>query len=727
MKKLLFSLGCLCLALSSVSAQQRNLTIKEATMMRAGGISLSPDNLSNLTWLEGSDEFTYNASKAFWRENANRSGKDTLFSLWQLNTALSKAGLKSLKSLPTMLRAGSGRAMLRNGNDFYIYNYESNKIELFNSTPESADDQDEEQVHHWVAYTLDNDLWISPANTHTDQKEPADIQITKDGHGSMDIVNGKASARNEFGIDSGTFWSPDSKKLAFYRIDQSRVSTYPILDISTRPGHDSLFKYPMAGMQSQHTTLGVYDIASRKTIFLKTEGDPEQYLTNVTWSPDGQKIYIAVLNRDQNHLWLNRYDANSGLLEKTLFEETNPKYVEPLDKLIFLNGHPDQFLWLSQRDGYKHIYLYNTDGRLISQLTKGDWVVTGYLGNSADGKTFYYTSNEGDPTGQYIYSVDLKGHRTRLSSSKGFHTGKFAFSFKKSYIVDNYSAPSLPRKIDILNEKGRILRNVLTASNPLKNFLLGETRILSLKAADNTTILYGRLILPPDFDQNKKYPVIVYVYGGPHVQLVTNSWLSGSNLWMQYMAEKGYIVFTLDSRGSWNRGQAFESATFRQLGTVEMADQLEGVKYLRSLPYVDTARMGVHGWSFGGFMTNTLMLRAPGIFKVGVAGGPVIDWRYYEVMYTERYMDRPQQNPEGYEKAALPQYIGNLKGRLLLIHGTWDDVVVWQHSLMMIKESVDKDVQVDYFVYPGHHHNVIGPDRVHLMEKITLYFDDFLK
>jgi dipeptidyl-peptidase-4 len=248
-----------------------------------------------------------------------------------------------------------------------------------------------------------------------------------------------------------------------------------------------------------------------------------------------------------------------------------------------------------------------------------------------------------------------------------------------------------------------------------------------LKAADGTTTLYGKLILPPNFDSTKKYPTIVYLYNGPNVQLLHNSFPESGNLWYEYMAQHGYIVFTMDGRGSWNRGIAFEQATHRKLGEVEMEDQVKGVEYLKNLKYVDAGRMGIHGWSFGGFMTTSLMLKHPGIFKCAVAGGPVMDWGMYEVMYTERYMSTPKDNPDGYKKSCLLDKVKNLQGKLLLIHGTNDDVVVWQHSIDFIKKSVDEGVQVDYFVYPGHEHNVRGKDRVHLMQKITDYFDLYLK
>jgi dipeptidyl-peptidase-4 len=278
-----------------------------------------------------------------------------------------------------------------------------------------------------------------------------------------------------------------------------------------------------------------------------------------------------------------------------------------------------------------------------------------------------------------------------------------------------------PNRITLLDAQGKAMKTLLDAPNPLQDYKLGQIKLFSLKNKEGIE-LNARMILPPDFDAHKKYPVIVYVYGGPHGQMITNSFLRGWPLWYQYMAERGYIIFTLDNRGTNNRGLAFEQAIYQHLGTKEVEDQMVGVNYLKKQSFVDSTRIGVHGWSYGGFMTISLMTRRPGVFKVAVAGGPVIDWRYYEVMYGERYMDTPQKNPEGYEEASLLNYVKNLQGKLLIIHGTVDPVVVWQNSLLYLRKAIDLQKQVDYFVYPGDEHNMHGKDRVHLYQKITDYF-----
>ena len=420
---------------------------------------------------------------------------------------------------------------------------------------------------------------------------------------------------------------------------------------------------------------------------------------------------------------LNEYNATTGAFVKTLFEEKNDKYVEPQHELTFVPGKQNEFIWWSQRDGYMHLYLYNTDGKLIRQLTKGNWVVNELISITND--KLFFTSSKKSPLEKQFSVVQLKNAQIKdLTNASGTHT--VSMNHDGTYFYDLYSNDTIPRIAYLGNVLSGKSDTLLKAKNTLVDYNRPIVNAISLKAADGT-LLYGKIILPTDFDSSKRYPVIVYLYNGPHIQIIKNSFPSSGNLWYEYMAQKGYIVFTMDGRGSSNRGLQFEQAVYRKLGTVELEDQLQGVAYLKNLSYVDTNKMGIHGWSFGGFMTTSFMLRNPGVFKVGVAGGPVLDWSMYEVMYGERYMDTPQENPEGYSSSKLIDKVKQLKGKLLLIHGTSDDVVVMQHSINAIKKSVEEGVQIDYFVYPNHLHNVRGKDRIHLMQKITDYFDTYLK
>ncbi|MCH5307539.1 MAG: DPP IV N-terminal domain-containing protein [Prevotella sp.] len=579
-----------------------------------------------------------------------------------------------------------------------------------------------------TAYVEDDQLFVLDAQGHKHQ-------LTTDG--SRDIVYGQAVHRNEFGIMKGTFWSPDGQRLAFYRMDQTQVADYPQVDIFGRIATCQPDKYPMAGEASHTVTIGIYDLPTGRTLYLNTpaetsEGFSPVYFSNITWSPDGTTLYLFELNRDQNDCRLVAYDARTGSRLSELDRETSPKYVEPLNPIVFLPWDSNLFILQSQRDGYNHLYLYNKQGQLQRQLTSGNFVVQQLLGFNEKERTAIITSNEAHPLQHNTYSVDLKtGRRLLLDNGRGSHHAELSKSGQWFY--DRYSEPTVPRCID-----------VATTSKPKRKAVTGSTRLLTaadpwadyqqplfesgtIKAADGITDLYYRMVKPHDFDPAKKYPTVVYVYGGPHAHNVEASWHWYSRSWETYMAQRGYILFILDNRGSENRGRDFEQVTFRQLGQVEMQDQMKGVDFLRSLPYVDMNRLGVHGWSFGGFMTISLMLNYPDIFKVGVAGGPVIDWKWYEVMYGERYMDTPQQNPEGYAKTSLIDKAANLKGRLQIITGYNDQTVVPQHCLSFLDACVKAETQPDFFAYPGEEHNMRGHASVHLHERITRYFDDYLK
>ena len=554
---------------------------------------------------------------------------------------------------------------------------------------------------------------------------------------SSEITYGQFVSRNEFGIDGGIFWSPDSTKLAFYRKDESRVTSFPHLDITTRTGSLKNIKYPMAGMESENIQLGIYDIATEQTVYVKENAfGYDRYLTNVSWSPDASRIFIQVLDRSQKHLMLNMYDSTTGEFIKTILSEDNSKYVEPQDPIWFIKGHDNLFIYRTDnRDGYRNLYLCDIDGN-VRRLTETDADVA-YVAN--DGKHVWYTSAEISPVENHLFRISISvpksaatkgatavktGKPVRLTQTEGWH--EIAMNQDCSRYTDTWSSLSTPRVTDLCTSEGKVLRNLLTAEDPTLGYSYSEISLGTVKSADGKYDNWYRLIKPKDFDPEKKYPVIVYVYGGPHSQMVRNTFMAELRRWEMYMAQRGYIVYVQDNRGTSNRGADFEKAIHGQCGQAEMADQMEGVKMLMELPYVDCGRIGVHGWSYGGFMTISLITNWPDIFKVAVAGGPVIDWKWYEIMYGERYMDHPDTNPEGYAKTSLLNKAKDLKGKLLICQGAIDPVVVWEHSLSFVRECVKNNVQVDYFPYPCHEHNVIGKDRVHLMDKVTMYFEDYL-
>ena len=612
----------------------------------------------------------------------------------------------------------------KNSKNFKILNYQNNKSFsyvvdnnycFYNlsekkciKVPSMANNITVSPKNNSIAYTIKNNLFYA-------NSEDSIIKITDNIN--KNITSGQSIHRNEFGITNGIFWSNKGEKLAFYEKDESDVHDYPLLDISATPGKLNTIKYPMAGQKSEYARVGIYSLKNDKIIYLKTQHPMDDYITNLTWGPNDKFVYLGELNRDQNHLKWAQYDVNSGNRIKTIYEETNQKWVEPEYPIYFIPGSKNEFITLSERDGFMNIYHYNTDGKLISQITKNKWVTTKIKHVSKE--LIYYEGTGEDPRSLHTFSIQINGkNQKQLTIESGVHKTKLSTDNK--YLLDQFSDINVPGITQLINTKNNEKRILNIAKNPLEGYVIGTTELVNLKSNNNLD-LHARIIKPSYFNEKEKYPVLVYVYGGPHAQLVTNSWLGGSSLWMYWMAEQGYIIFTLDGRGSANRGFEFESAIFRNLGEIEMEDQISGIEYLKNLNFVDSNKLAVHGWSYGGFMTTSLMTRHPDIFKVGVAGGPVIDWKWYEVMYGERYMDTPKSNKEGYEKSSLLNYVKYLKGNLLLIHGTVDDVVVMQHNLAYIKKSIEEGIHVDFFPYPMHKHNVRGKDRIHLMEKVLNY------
>ena len=661
-----------------------------------------------------------------------KTGKETLLlTREKINQALEQEKLGKLNHLHqvTLPWAEKTQLLISLPRNYVVYDWKADKIISKQALPEKAANKDYNITSGNVAYTQNNNLYV---NSHAVTNEPEGI------------VCGQSVHRNEFGISKGTYWSPKGDLLAFYRMDESMVTQYPLVDITARTGELNNVRYPMAGMTSHKVTVGIYNPETQKTIYLNA-GDPtDRYFTNISWAPDAKSLYLIELNRDQNHANLCQYNAETGERINTFYlEEKHPKYVEPQHPILFLPWDNTKFIFQSQRDGYNHLYLADTktlaypeshsataggtyrQGCKVKQLTQGRWLVKEVLGFDEKKKELIFTATKESPLQSNLYKVNVNsGKITPLDNGKGIHRGTLSAS--GSYLIETYSSPEVPRSINLIATQNGKSINLLTAEDPFKDFSMPSIEVGTIKAADGVTDLYYRIIKPADFDPNKKYPTIIYVYGGPHAQMVTGGWQNGARGWDIYMANKGYIMFTLDNRGSDNRGLEFENVTFRHLGIEEGKDQVKGVEFLKSLPYVDGNRIGVHGWSFGGHMTTALMLRYPEIFKVGVAGGPVIDWGYYEIMYGERYMDTPQSNPEGYEQCNLKNLAGNLKGHLLLIHDDHDDTCVPQHTLSFIKACVDARTYPDLFIYPTHKHNVIGRDRVHLHEKITRYFEDNL-
>ena len=699
-------LGSNAVAENNVEHGDKVLTMEEAVL----GYELRPQS-RYFAWQGNKDVYTYTEGKDLIGESAVNGEKKVLMTVEELNGLIGD----DLKGWPQYGWKDDNTLTLMRQGKYYEISPDAKTIARTIALPKSAENLTFNGKDAF-AFTKGNNLY------YVDERGN-EFAVTRDK--DKNIVNGQTVSRSEMGITNGIFWSPDGKKLAFYRKDESEVGTFPLLDINTRTGSLKEIKYPMAGMKSEQISLGVYDLASQETVFMKVDDfGREQYLTNITWSPASDMVYIQVVDRPQKHIRLNRYNAKTGVFDKTLLTEEHPQFVEPQDKIVFLKNDPSRFLYRTDnRDGYRNLYLCDVDGKSVKRLTAVNADVAFV---AEDGKHVYYTSAEVSPVDNHLFRVDLKtGKTNRLTSVEGWHDVNMSGDCR--YFIDSYSSLNVPRVIALRQNDGKEVRELLKAENPTKDYNFGEITLGTLKTADGQFNNYYRLIKPMNFNPSEKYPVIVYVYGGPHSQMVKNTWQAEMRRWEMYMAQHGYVVFVMDNRGTSNQGAAFEKAIHGQCGQAEMADQMKGIEFLKSQPWVDADRIGVHGWSYGGFMTISLITNHPEVFKVAVAGGPVIDWKWYEVMYGERYMDSPHTNADGYEKVSLMNKAKDLKGKLLICQGAIDNTVVWQHSLNFIRECIKNNVQVDYFPYPCAEHNVFGKDRIHLMQKVTNYFDDYLK
>ena len=703
------------LSATTMSAQDRLFTLEDLNFGGTNYANLRPQTMW-LTWW--GEKLVQTDVEECYTIDTKTGKKTKLFTLDEVNTWAGSNDETYVRHLmnATFPYPDKPLVMLGNMKAVILLDFNAKKIVWQDSIAG-------QQAYDWSAASRAT-TWVEDNQLYVVDGQGKKHQLSTDG--SREIVYGQSVHRNEFGIKKGTFWSPDGQRLAFYRMDQSMVTDYPQVNVFPRSATYEPDKYPMAGMTSHKVTVGVFDLKSGKTVYLQA-GDPtDRYFTNIAWSPDSKTIYMFELNRKQNDCRLVSYDATTGEKIAELNRETSPKYVEPQNPIVFLPWDAQKFLMQSEKDGYNHLYLMDKSGKQLKQLTKGEWVVMEVLGFNQKDKTVIIASNELNPLQRNIWAVNIaNGKRTLLDNGKGVH--RASLSASGALMTDQRQEPTVPNVIELNNTHKPSPITLLKASDPWKEYQQPIYENGSIKAADGTTNLYYRMVKPHDFDATKKYPTVVYVYGGPHAHNVDASWHWASRSWETYMAQKGYIVFILDNRGSENRGRDFEQATWHQLGQIEMQDQMKGVDYLRTLPYIDMNRLGVHGWSFGGFMTISLMTNYPDVFKVAVAGGPVIDWKWYEVMYGERYMGTPQDNPEGYAKSSLIDKAKNLKGKLQIITGYNDNTVVPQHCLSFLDACVKAGTQPDFFAYPGEEHNMMGHASVHLHERITQYFEDYLK
>ena len=753
MKKILF---CAVLTLTAATTMAQTATKKSFTLddLLPGGSTfwnLQPKYIFTAWWGEEPVELTVDHATSL-------GSKETLFTAADLNAIAGDTLVRSCTGLSFPYPERSV-VKVQTPKEIVLIDFREKKVEWRGAIQAGASELAWNAESRAMAYCIGPDVYVQKA-------DGSRLRLTTDG--SDDIVYGHSVSRDEFGISKGLFWNPEGTRLAFYKKDQSRIPSYPQVDITKRIATTYVDKYPMAGEETEDVSVAVFDLATEQTVWLQNPKPKTDYMTNLSWAPDGRKLYVFELNRDQNFMQLFGYDPATGAKDAhPIVEEKHPKYVEPLHTLTFLPWDASKAVMQSARDNWNHLYLLDLkkpmypewreavgggtacDHVAVALLTPGDFTVRDFLGFNRKQKTALFIGNVTHPLHHTVWSAPVSGKGTMrlVSAGEGVHTATLSASGR--HIIDTYSSPTVTRQVSLLpTDKGKEVpadpstlsayapslsgkagsgTSLLSAPDPWRDYDAPEITGGSIKAADGQTDLYYRLIKPVHFDPSKKYPTVVYVYGGPHAHNVQASRGYYFRGWEIYMAQLGYVVFVLDNRGSQYRGQRFEQVTFRRLGQEEMRDQMCGVDFLKSLPYVDADRMGVHGWSYGGFMTTNLMCTYPDVFKVGVAGGPVVDWKYYEVMYGERYMDTPEQNPEGYANCGLLHKAKNLKGRLQIIFGYNDPTCVPQHTLSFIRACIDAGTQPDLFLCPGDGHNMFGTDQIHLHERITRYFEDHLK
>ena len=657
----------------------------------------------NIQWIPGTKNISYTLGNAILTKTADSLTQRTILTIDSIAVLFKTSNPK----VPEYFWLDSSTFAMQLDSTIIFYNYTQHKQIRRLNLPYNADNIDIDNSKQ-IAFTIGNNLVIMDS-LGKQSKVTNNISCVTSG--------GKYVYREEFGTKKATFWSPDGESLAYYSNNELKIPSYPRLEYTSEFAKVNTIKYPFVGEANQLVTVYVYNIALKKRVRLNT-GEIDHYLTNITWSPDGQYIYLFDLSRNQKECTLKRYNVKTGNLDNEFFTEKNDKYVEPLYPLYFTSN--SSFLYVSRKSGYNQIYYYRNDSFPVNSITKQTMEVHEIIG--IENQCVYYSAiDQNRPLEEHLFKTDItSGITKQLSSETGVHAG--ILNESNGLLLDEYSNIACPYNLDIFNEKNKVRKTVFSLDDPFKLVDFPYSEFISIPAADDSTRLYGCLIKPCHYDSSKKYPVIVNVYGGPHVQMVKNEWLLGNGFIPYYLASKGYIVFMLDNRGSANRGLAFENCTHLTLGNIETADQLRGIQFLKKHPSIDTNRIGVYGESFGGFMTLTLMEQAPQIFKVGVCGSPVTDWKYYEVMYGERYMGTPQTNPLGFNNSSTINKVKNIKGKLLLINGGLDHVTVINNSMAFLNECIKNNVQIDYFLYPNHDHHVMGKDRTHFLFKMSNYF-----
>ncbi len=602
--------------------------------------------------------------------------------------------------------------------NLYWFDLKTQAGKRLTSSKDAAEDPKISPDGKKVSFVRSYNLWV------VDLATGKETQLTSDG--KEELLNGKLDwvYPEELDIRTGYWWSPDSSQIAFLQMDEKSVTRYPIVNFLTYTGESELERYPKAGDANPVVRVGVISAKGGAPRWMDTGAEKDIYLPRVNWLPDAKQLLIQRMNRAQNKLELILTEAASGK-GQTILTEEDKDWINVHDNLYFF-ADAKRFLWSSERDGFRRLYLYDLSGKLLKQLTSGEWEVTSLVRVDEKKGVVYFNGAEKTLLENHLYRVALEGGAPiRLTKEDGSHG--INMSPDAAYYVDTWSTAMAPPRQDLFRADGtraQVINENKVAE--LAEYTLSPMAFLKVRGADGTE-LNASMIKPPDFDASKKYPVLVYLYAGPHAQSVRNAW-SGSNfLWHQMMAQKGYIIFTVDNKSASGRGHVSEVIIHRKFGETELADQLAGVAYLKSLPYVDGARIGIWGWSYGGYMTCYAMLNGGEAYKVGFAGAPVTDWRQYDTIYTERYMGLPKDNPQGYKQSSPVTHAAKLKGKLLIAHGTGDDNVHYANTVQLMEEFIKAGKYPEVFFYPGRGHGISDPTaRLHLFRKVTQFFLDNL-
>ncbi|MGZ4055818.1 MAG: S9 family peptidase [Bacteroidia bacterium] len=730
MKKL-FIIGFSVLMMNNMSAQKKSITLEDIFkkgVFRSNGVYglVSMNDGLHYSTIDGNDKESY----ILRYEYAKESKPDTILKESELKADGKTITIDDYSFSPDetkMLISTGTEKIYRHSTrqNYYVYDRKTKSL-----TPISSG---EKQMYatfspdgNKVGFVRGNNIFIK------DLTSGKETQVTTDGL-QNNIINGATDwvHEEEFSFSVAYFWSPDSKKIAYYKFDESKVKEFSFNEFNEQLyPTEYKFKYPKAGEDNSLVTIHTYDLASASDKLMDIGKETNQYIPRVKWTMDANTLSLVRLNRHQNKLDLLLDNVTTGE-SKTVYTESSDTYIdihEGQGDYVNFTNDKKYFIIMSEKDGFNHLYLYDMTGKLVNQITKGNWDVVSYEGIDEKTKTVFYTASETTATEKDIYSIKMDGSsKKKISTGKGTNYPEFSTGMK--YYINNFSDANTPAVISICDGQGKLIR-VLENNDKLKKVMmdynLGKKEMMTFKTTDGVE-LNAWMLKPADFDPSKKYPVFLTFYGGPGNNAVNNSFGGGGYFWHQMIAQKGYIVMCVDNRGTMYRGKAFKDCTYKQLGKFEVADQIETAKYLATLPYVDKTRIGTFGWSFGGYLSSLCITKGADYFKMAIAVAPVTNWRYYDNIYTERFMQLPQENASGYDDNSPINFVDKLKGKYLLIAGSGDDNVHYQNTMEMVTALVKANKQFDMFVYPDKNHSISGGNTtLHLYTKMTNYIFDNL-